>query len=279
MTDKDKKSNAPKPTSSIPGYMAGEGEQKPGAEGPPNSLPGSPNVGPTYEQSGSVAGPNGYYQFPNSYWDSPSKGKKRSTSGPEYGDYENVPMFDPAGLDPLESNRQDVHSDGAYRMLTPYQQELVRMASNSLGGYAVPASWYESTLDKALSISHYSGQGDGEIVTVEDALRDMIDPNVLAEIGSGGSGGGGGRAAPKPADATSIRRVMDATSTNLVGRTLSDAEFDKYYKQYVDQFNANPDLDTQQVLTERIREEDDYQEMQVAAKFSEAMSGIMKGAI
>jgi hypothetical protein len=267
-----KKKNAPEPNVSIPGLMGeGSGDDT-------ETLPGYGEVG-GYGESGAVAGPNGYYTFPNSYWDSPSRGKKRSTSGPEYGDYENVPMYDPAGLEPIKSERQDVHSDGAYRMLNPQQQELVRLASNSRGGYAVPASWYEGTLDKALSISHYSGQGDGPIITVEEALRQMIDPDVLKKIGSGGSGGRGGRAAPQAPDATSIRKIMDATSNNLVGRTLSDAEFDKYYKNYVDQFNANPDLDTQQVLTERVRKEEDYQEMQVASKFSKAMSSIMKGAI
>lgn len=279
MNGKDKKKNAPEPNVSIPGLM-GEGSQDseilPGMN--PTEEGGVGTVGAGYGESGPVAGPNGYYTFPNSYWDSPSRGKKRSTSGPEYGDYENVPMYDPAGLEPLESDRQDVHSDGAYRMLNPQQQELVRLASNSRGGYAVPASWYEGTLDKALSISHYSGQGDGPIITVEEALRQMIDPDVLKNIGSGGSGRGG-RAAPQAPDATSIRKIMDATSNNLVGRTLSDAEFDKYYKNYVDQFNANPDLDTQQVLTERVRKEEDYQEMQVASKFSKAMSSIMKGAI
>lgn len=267
----DKKKNAPEPNTSIPGFMgSGDG----GAE----VLPGYGEVEEEYGESGSVAGPNGYYVFPDSYWDSPSRGKKRSTSGPEFGDYENVPMYDPAGLDPIKSSRQDVHSDGAYRMLNPQQQELVRMASNSRGGYAVPSSWYEGTLDKALSISHYSAQGDGPIITVEEALRGMIDPDVLKKIGSGG-GGGSGRAAPVAPDATQIRRIMDATSNNLVGRTLSDKEFNKYYKNYVDQFNANPDLDTQQVLTERVRKEEDYQEMQVASKFSQAMSSIMKGAI
>ena len=274
VTDKNKK-NSPKPSTSIPGYMP-PGETT--ADGGTDNLPGYGAVG-GYEESGTQAGPNGYYTFPDSYWDSPSRGKQRSTSGPAYGDYENIPMYDPAGLEPIKSSRQDVYSDGAYRMLNPQQQELVRMASNSRGGYTVPSSWYDGTLEEALTISHFSAQSDGPVITVEEALRQMTDPDILAKINSGSSVGSGGRAAPVAPDATQVRRIMDSTSKNLVGRTLSDAEFNQYYKSFTDQFNANPDLDAQQVLTERVREEEDYQEMQVASKFSKAMSQVMKGAI
>lgn len=91
--------------------------------------------------------------------------------------------------------------------------------------------------------------------------------------------GGGGSAGPQPADASSIRRAMDEVSRNLVGRTLGDDEFDKYYKSYVSAFSGNPDMDPTQDMIERVREEDDYQEFQVATKFAGALSGVLKGSI
>ena len=67
---------------------------------------------------------------------------------------------------------------------------------------------------------------------------------------------------------------------NMVGRTLSDKEFDKYYKQYKSEYlSAGGNVDTQQLLTERVRKEEDYQEMSVAKKFGAAMSNVLKGSL
>jgi hypothetical protein len=177
----------------------------------------------------------------------------------------------------VRSDRQDVWDGYGYYSLSDEQKELVRNATYShYGGREVDPSYFDKILDTALARSAFSIDTD-EPITVEDALRGMLDPEALAN--GGGGGGGGGRSAPQAPDATSIRRVMDATSNNLIGRTLSDKEFDKYYKQYVGEFNANPDMDTQQVLTERVRKEKDYQEASVAGKFSQALASVMKGAI
>ena len=92
-------------------------------------------------------------------------------------------------------------------------------------------------------------------------------------------GGGGGRSITAPDD-TQIRRIMDSTSMNMVGRTLSDDEFDKYYKQYKNEYlSADGNVDTQQLLTERVRKEEDYQEMSVAKKFGAAMSNVLRGSL
>lgn len=228
-----------------------------------------------YVGSGKQVGAAGYYEYVNTYWDRKSgddvTGKPRSVSGPQFGDYGPDDYYQ-------ESDIQSVWQNGGYNMLNPYQQSVLRDATYSNFGYEASPINFDSTLDKALRISHFSAENGGEIITVEQALRDMIDPEKLAELGRG-KGSGSGRAAPVAPDATQIRRIMDATSSSLIGRTLSDKEFNKYYKQYLGEFNANPNIDTQQALTERVRKEEDYQEMQVASKFSNAMSQVMKGAI
>lgn len=97
---------------------------------------------------------------------------------------------------------------------------------------------------------------------------------------SGGGGyGGGGAMAPQPADSTSIRRAMDQVSTGLLGRTLSDKEFNAYYKSYTSVFAGNPDMDPTQDMIEAARTEDDYQEYQVATKFAGALQSVLKGSI
>lgn len=175
----------------------------------------------------------------------------------------------------VRSDRQDVWDGYGYYSLSDEQKQLVRNATYShYGGREVDPSYFDKILDTALAQSAFSVGTDKEI-TVEDALRGMLDPDALAS----GGGGGGGRSAPQAPDATSIRRIMDATSNNLIGRTLSDKEFNKYYKQYVGEFNANPNIDTQQILTERVRKEKDYQEASVAGKFSQALASVMRGAI
>ncbi len=93
----------------------------------------------------------------------------------------------------------------------------------------------------------------------------------------GGGGYGGGAAAPQAADPTAIRRAMDQVTTGLIGRTLSDKEFDGYYKSYVSAFNSNPDMDPAQDMIEAARTDDNYQEFQVATKFAGALSDVIRG--
>jgi hypothetical protein len=216
--------------------------------------------------TGNQPGLSGYYEFPPTYWSNPLYDKKM-VGKPELGSK--------SGDRVMDSDRQDVWvQKGAYGMLNKDQQKLVVDASNSRGEYKVPSSWYDGTLRSALNISSAS---EGT-VTVEQALQAMIDPDVLADIESGG-GRGGGRTITAPDD-TQIRRIMDQTSMGLIGRTLNDKEFNKYYKEYKKEYlGAQGNIDTQQVLTERIREEDDYQEMSVAKKFGAAMANVLKGSL
>ena len=218
--------------------------------------------------TGNQPGLSGYYEFPPTYWNNPYY-DSHMVGKPELGEK--------SGERVMYSDRQDVWvQKGAYGMLTDSQKKLVVDASNSRGEYKVPSSWYDGTVRAALNISSAS---EGTI-TVEQALQAMIDPDVLADIESGGGrGGGGGRTITAPDD-TQIRRIMDQTSMGLIGRTLSDKEFNKYYKEYKSEYlGAQGNIDTQQVLTERVRKEEDYQEMSVAKKFGAAMANVLKGSL
>jgi hypothetical protein len=95
---------------------------------------------------------------------------------------------------------------------------------------------------------------------------------------SGGGGGGSGAAAPTPADPSAIRRAMDQVSTGLLGRTLSDKEFDKYYGSYTSAFSGNPDMDPTQHMIESARTDGDYEEYQVATKFTGALDKVLRGS-
>jgi hypothetical protein len=218
--------------------------------------------------TGNQPGLSGYYEYQPTYWNNPSY-DPNMVGKPELGSKSSNPT--------MYSDRQDVWvQKGGYGMLNEDQQKLVVDAANSLGEYKVPASWYDGTLRSALNISAAS---EGS-VTVEQALQAMIDPSVLADIESGGGrGGGGGRSITAPDD-TQIRRIMDQTSMGLIGRTLNDKEFDKYYKEYKKQYlSSGGNIDTNQVLTERVRKEEDYQEMSVAKKFGAAMANVLKGSL
>jgi hypothetical protein len=96
--------------------------------------------------------------------------------------------------------------------------------------------------------------------------------------GGGGGGGGGGAAAPIAAGPDAVKRVMDSLANDLLGRTLSDKEFKRYYGSYKSAFAGNPDMDMQQHGIEALEGDDDYQEYQVAQKFATAMDSVLRGA-
>ncbi|NDB65203.1 MAG: hypothetical protein EB168_05990 [Euryarchaeota archaeon] len=266
---------APKPKSNDRNLTPNANASDKGSEGPKPSSPALEAIkegvdrikGGGYQSSGRQPGLSGYYEYQPTYWDA-SPGVPEDVTYQTGGN-----MYQGVGS---KSNRQDVWVEGGFYALNDDQKKLVVDASNTRGEYKVPSSWYDGTLKQALNISNFS---DGA-VTVEQALQAMIDPDILAEIeSSGGRGGGGGRTITAPDD-TQIRRIMDATSMNMVGRTLSDDEFDKYYKQYKNEYlSAGGNVDTQQLLTERVREEEDYQEMSVAKKFGAAMSNVLRGSL
>jgi hypothetical protein len=75
-----------------------------------------------------------------------------------------------------------------------------------------------------------------------------------------------------------MKRMMDALSMDLLGRTLNDKEFKRYYGRYKGAFAGNPAVDPQQHGTEALQRNDDYQEYQVATKFATAMKSVIEGA-
>ena len=71
---------------------------------------------------------------------------------------------------------------------------------------------------------------------------------------------------------------MDQVSLNYVGRTLDDSEFKRFYGDYKSTFSGNPGVDPVQLATDRVRQEGDYQEYQVATKFAGALQSVIGGA-
>lgn len=76
----------------------------------------------------------------------------------------------------------------------------------------------------------------------------------------------------------SMKRMMDGLSMDLLGRTLSDKEFKRYYGSYTGAFAGNPGMDPTQHGIEAMQRNDDYQEFQVASKFASAMKSVIEGA-
>jgi len=200
--------------------------------------------------------------WPDTYWEG-------TVSGPSLGDVE-------AG--DVKSSRQDVWDGYGYYSLDKDQQKLVREATDA--HYKRPiddASYYGNVLKTALARSAHSVEA-GDPITVEQALRNIVSDGGIDGRNRGG-GGGSGRSAPTPADPTSIRRIMDVTSSALIGRTISENEFNKFYKQYTNEFGSNPDVDPNQLAKEYARTDEDYQEYQVASKFSKSMSRVLRGIL
>jgi hypothetical protein len=201
--------------------------------------------------------------WPDTYWDGSSPGM----TGPSLGDYDGD----------FKSSRQDVWDGYGYYSLNKDQQKLVRDATDAHYNRKVDdASFYGNILKTALARSSNSASS-GNPITVEQALREIVDNGGIDGRNRGGSGSGS--KGPTPADPTSIRRVMDVTSSALIGRTISEDEFNKFYKQYTNEFGSNPDVDPNQLAKEYARTDEDYQEYQVASKFSKSMSRVLRGIL
>lgn len=97
--------------------------------------------------------------------------------------------------------------------------------------------------------------------------------------GPGGNGPGGGAAPPAAPLPGEIRRAMDQVTMGLIGRTLSDKEFSRYYEGFKATFNSTGGrMDPTQNMIEAARKDDNYQEFQVATKFASALDSVLRGA-
>ena len=122
------------------------------------------------------------------------------------------------------------------------------------------------------------GVQQGQRVSPWDLLYRKAVSMGLDGPGGGGRRSGGGVAAPVAAQPDEVKRVMNSLASDLLGRTLSDKEFDRYYGSYKKAFSGNPGMDMPQHGTEALQSNEDYQEFQVASKFASAMNSVLRGA-
>lgn len=171
--------------------------------------------------------------------------------------------------------------EGAWFELSPGEQALYSTIAQSLGA----SNTGPGTLARFAAMSA-KGVDEGVRRTptqlaweyaVNNGLVSDDGSFVVADTGTA-QRYGSGPSAPPYIDASAARRAMDTVSSSLLGRTLSDKEFDKYYAGYQGRATENPRLDYQQDMTEAVRSEDGYQEYQVATKFATALKSVMRGA-
>ena len=184
-----------------------------------------------------------------------------------------TPAYTPgSGLDYLHDWQAKGVAEGAKMDLSPGDQGLLLSIAKSQGGRSIGPVW-QTFVDRSAMYAERGQRATPMELARQYAIENGIQP------GGGPGSSGSGSSGPKPIDELGIRRAMDSVSTNLIGRTLSDAEFKKYYSSYTRDFSGDPGLDYQQHEVEAIKKEDDYQEMQVAQKFSKAFDAVLKGAM
>lgn len=168
---------------------------------------------------------------------------------------------------------------GDYMSFLPARDQLLLMAiTDQRGGRSMGPTW-------EMFIGQSAAYGSrGQRVTPMELARQYAEKygvdvdKWLAKQKDESGGGGGGAAAPEPADPTAMKRMMDALAQDKLGRTLSDKEFNRYYKSYAGDFRGNPRMDPTQHGVEALQGNEDYQEYQVAQKFADAFDGVLRGA-
>lgn len=174
-----------------------------------------------------------------------------------------------------KSNAIDEYGSGVGYMesgMTAWMDSVAKAIHPMKNGKSL---WKEAVAaSDALWESHRVRKTPYQIVTEWAA---EISPKRGGGDGSGGGGRGSGAVA-MPADASAIRRAMDQVMTGLLGRTMSDKEFNQYYNSYKAEFSGNPDMDPTQHMIESVKQEDDYAEYTVATKFAGALDKVLRGA-
>ena len=218
-----------------------------------------------------------------------------TTTTPSGKPWEDKPVYNyrpPGSFPRMPGASEHTSSDNYYQWqskteagdqmsLLPFRDQVLLMAiTDQRGGRSMTPTWemfvgqaaaYGATGRpmKPMDLAHMYAEQYG--VDVDKFLAEQA-------AGGGGGGGGGGAAAPEPADPTAMRRMMDALAEDKIGRTLSDKEFNRYYKSYAGDFRGNPRMDPQQHGIEALQGNEDYQEYQVAQKFADAFEGVIRGA-
>ena len=174
-------------------------------------------------------------------------------------------------------------ADAAWYNLSPNEQALFTFIAKQEGGRSGKVQ-YENFVDQsAAQLANGTGLTPMTLAyQYAVGIGWIKDGSAVGGSGpgggSGGGGGGGGGAAPVAAGPDAVKRVMDSLANDLLGRTLSDKEFRRYYGSYRSAFAGNPGMDMQQHGTEALQGNDDYQEFQVASKFATAMDSVLRGA-
>ena len=199
----------------------------------------------------------------------------------------NVNTATPQGImqasNPLGSptwNKQAPQAEVLIRWdLLPYdqQQQIDRIAKAIDYRGTGRSMWERATRASSLTVAGGTPRTPYDLIN-QFAVEAGVTADGGGGSGSGGGGGGGGAAAPVAADPSSMKRLMDQLSLDMLGRTLSDKEFKSYYGKYKGAFSGNPAIDAQQHGMEALQRNNDYQEFQVASKFATAMKSVMEGA-
>jgi hypothetical protein len=157
--------------------------------------------------------------------------------------------------------------------MLPFEDQAMLLGiARASGGRSMGPVW-----DMFVEQASAYGQAGKRVTPIELARQYAAQAGISAVDGMGSSGGSGAPA-PMAAGPDSIRRIMDSLSNDLLGRTLSDKEFQQYYGSYRSAFSGNPEVDMQQHGIEALQANDDYQEYQVASKFASAMDSVLRGA-
>jgi len=159
----------------------------------------------------------------------------------------------------------------AMYMMFPQYESLFTSIAKAQGGRSGPAAF-----DRFVSMSSVLYASGIKKTPFQLAEEYAAQHGIKAGSGMAGPAG---PAAPVPLDSSSVRRAMDSVSTSLVGRTLSDDEFKDYYKSYTGKFAGTPDIDMQQHAIDAVKQDEGYQEYQVAEKFAQVFQSTLKGAM
>jgi hypothetical protein len=136
-----------------------------------------------------------------------------------------------------------------------YQRDIFARAAEALGGGNRSAqSTYESYVERSGLASRKGLNMDPYHILLEDIARGAMpkwllhgedDPDFMGGGGSGGGGGfggggGGGDTRIDLMNEQDARAVVNSLASQMLGRTVDDKEFQKYYKSILELQKENP---------------------------------------
>jgi hypothetical protein len=141
----------------------------------------------------------------------------------------------------------------AFNELPWYQRDIFARAAEALGGGNRSAqSTYTSYVERSGLASRSGKNMDPYHILLEDIasgampkwlLHGEDDPGYMGGSGGGGGGFGGGGAGGDRIDLMNeqdARAVVNSLASQMLGRTVDDKEFNKYYKSILQLQKENP---------------------------------------